>query len=515
MSVRCFRIVSLFQIERMRGVMKSRIAYKLIVWVGSALALFGVLYLWGTVRQMESDYLAEVKRGGIRLGDAIKKSFRYAMLQDDKTAVNSAVKAVGRQKEIAGIRIFNKDGVVVFSSDGKNIGERVDLQAESCRPCHQHNKPLRNLSDMERCNIYKPPGKERELIMINPIYNGPDCSTAACHVHRPEQRVLGVMDLSLSLGIYDAESKRRKLHFTLFVFGLFAILSLVIYIFTRRVVSKPIAELVEGTRKIADGDMDYILEAKSNDEIGMLAKSFNKMTESLRRTRSQLLQSERLASLGRMAAGIAHEINNPLTGIMMFASTTQQEEGIDAEVRENMEVILDETRRCREIIKGLLDFSRQRQSNFQMVQINALISESAKIITGQCQAHHIRLKLDLDRQVPVMMLDAVQIKQVILNLMINAMDAMPEGGDLHVTTRLDADESVIVEVADTGRGIPQSELPKIFEPFYSTKGAKGTGLGLAVSWGIIQQHGGKISVKSEVGKGTVFTVRLPVKKGKK
>ncbi len=488
-----------------------RIAYKLVIWVGAALLFFGSVYFLGTIRKIENDYIEEVKRGGIRLSDSLKKSFRHAMLKDDKAAVHSAVHTVGKLKDINELRIINKDGVITFSSRKEEIGIEVDLQAGACEPCHQHHKPLKHLTDMERCNIYEAPDGQRSLLMINPIYNGPDCSTSDCHVHRPHQRVLGVMDLSLSLGTIDREASQRKYLFLLYVLGMFTVVSLVIFQVIRRVISRPISNLVEGTRKISAGNLDYKLEEHSNDEIGTLARSFNQMTVSLKETRSQLLQSERLASLGRMAAGIAHEINNPLTGIMMFTSSLEEDENCTEEMKESVDVIMNETKRCREIIRGLLDFARQRQANLQRIDINEAISNSVKIVTSQCQASGIAIDTSLDESIPTMMADAVQLEQVFLNLMINASDAMKSNGTLTVKSHLVNRDEVEIEITDTGHGIPKENLTQIFEPFYSTKGTKGTGLGLAVSWGIVQQHGGTLDVESEVGKGTTFNIRLPLK----
>jgi two-component system, NtrC family, sensor kinase len=472
--------------------------------------IVGGIFFSITTQKLEEEYIEEVKRGGIRLSDSIKNSFRYAMLQDDKKAVLSAVQSVGKQKEIDRLRVYNKDGVIMFSSVDREIGRLIDKHSKACAPCHRHSQPLKHLTELERCSIYNNDEAARSLLLINPIYNGTDCSTAACHAHDPHQRVLGVMDLSMSLQIVDSELAQKKRLFSSFAIGLMVITSLVIFLVMRRVV-RPITSLVAGTKRISSGDLDHPLEVKTKDEIGMLADSFNTMTNNLKTTRNQLLQSERLASLGRMAAGIAHEINNPLTGIMMFTSSLQDEQkGEDGELSETLDVIMTETKRCREIIRGLLDFARQRQSNYQVHSILDILKNSLKIISSHVQAAGIEVVTRFDASIPAMLVDGIQLEQVFLNLMINAIDAMPDGGTLTIRATMTSDDEAGISVSDSGTGITPENISHVFEPFFSTKGTKGTGLGLAVSWGIIDQHHGTITVESEVNKGTTFTVKLPV-----
>jgi two-component system NtrC family sensor kinase len=249
------------------------------------------------------------------------------------------------------------------------------------------------------------------------------------------------------------------------------------------------------------------------------------MTRRLSEAQRQLHQQDKLASVGRLAAGVAHEINNPLTGVLTYASFLLKRTD-RPEIKEDLEVIVRETMRCREIVKGLLDFARQSTPEKRPRDINEIVAKSVRILQNQFALNHIELQQNLQPALPSVSVDSSQIQQVLVNLFMNAVDAIGEiGGRITVSTSRMADsyqrdarpmqrEYVRIDVADTGCGIPPQNLAKIFEPFFTTKGQKGNGLGLAMVWGIIEKHDGHISAKSTVGEGTTFTVLLPVDQGK-
>jgi two-component system NtrC family sensor kinase len=267
--------------------------------------------------------------------------------------------------------------------------------------------------------------------------------------------------------------------------------------------------MVEGTRVISSGRLDHRIEAMGTDELGELATSFNAMTGRLEEARGRLLQSERLSSIGRLSAGIAHEINNPLTGVMLMAGSLMERLPPGDPRRETLKSIVNETTRCGEVIKGLLDFARPRTPVKVAAPIDDVLERAATLVRRQAEARKVSIDVGREGPSPVAAIDAAQVLQVILNLLLNAVDATPEGGRVRVARRVDG-ASVEIDVADDGAGIAPERLSQIFEPFYTTKEAgQGTGLGLAVSWGIVEQHGGTIAVRSEQGKGSTFTVRLP------
>jgi two-component system NtrC family sensor kinase len=255
------------------------------------------------------------------------------------------------------------------------------------------------------------------------------------------------------------------------------------------------------------------------DEIGMLAGSFNEMTKQLSDAQRQVYQSQKLAAVGQLAAGVAHEINNPLTGVLSYSSFLLKRAAEMPEFKEDLEVIVRETQRCRGIVKGLLDFARQSPPEKHPTDINEVVERAIRIVQAQLSAHRVDVEKRLRADLPSVHADANQIQQIIVNLLLNANDAIGEGGGtVTLTTEVKPDDgaargqatAVEISVNDTGCGIPAAHLERLFEPFFSTKGGKGTGLGLAVAWGIVEKHNGRIEVESEVGTGTTFRVLLPL-----
>jgi two-component system NtrC family sensor kinase len=287
------------------------------------------------------------------------------------------------------------------------------------------------------------------------------------------------------------------------------------FVFSRRLTG-PIKKLSAETRRIAQGNFNVKLDIKSRDEIGDLASTFRDMAadlsareKELKETFQQLAQSEKLAAIGQIGAGITHEIKNPLTGIIGFAQFSQRKLQEPAVVKKNLLIIEKEAKRCKEILENLLKFSRKEKTVFEPTDLNEIVLETIKLIDHQMGINNVRVKVKLESGIPRIMGNANQLQQVFMNMLINAQQAMEGGGEIVVTTTLVEDKAVI-SFRDTGKGIAQEELNRIFEPFYTTKGkGKGTGLGLTVSYGIIQQHKGRITVESEAGKGTNFCIALP------
>jgi two-component system NtrC family sensor kinase len=356
------------------------------------------------------------------------------------------------------------------------------------------------------------PGDRQLLAIINPIYNAPSCWTAACHVHPKSQVVLGVLDVTMSLDSVEQELRRSQAAIAVFALSAIVALSLIVGVLVQRLVAAPVARLVQATRRVAEGDLAGAIPESGDDELGMLARSFNNMTRKLSETRQQLVQSDKLASLGRLAAGVAHEINNPLTGVLTYASFLLKRTKEQPEIHDDLQVIVRETLRSREIVKNLLDFARQSVPNKTQTDLNEIIGRAAAVVQNQFTRKNITLSLELDGALPKAVLDGNQMEQVIINLLVNAADAIgSQGGTIRIATSAAQAGSVELRVIDTGCGIAKDQLEKIFEPFYTTKGQQGTGLGLAVSWGIVDNHGGTIAVESAVGVGTTFIVRIPVK----
>ena len=224
------------------------------------------------------------------------------------------------------------------------------------------------------------------------------------------------------------------------------------------------------------------------------------------------LQTEKLSALGRMAAGIAHEINNPLAGILLFSSRMRKKVTEEGPIKEGLDVIVQETQRCKGIIQDLLEFSRDKEPEKAEASINDIIEKALSILENELRLHHISVEKNLSGGMPPILLDVNLMQQVFVNLLINAVEAIQENGEIRIQSYVNSSRKIVgVGVADTGGGIPPDNMVKIFEPFFSTK-KNGTGLGLAVSYGIVQKHGGNIQVSSRLGEGTQFTVEIPVSK---
>jgi len=275
---------------------------------------------------------------------------------------------------------------------------------------------------------------------------------------------------------------------------------------------KELRELAEANRRVAHGDLSVRVPVRARGDVGLLASSFNSMLDTLQETQEQLLRSENLASLGQLAAGVAHELNNPLATVLLYADILLKECADDDPRRADLEMIVSETKRCKTIVAALLDFARQTQVAAQPIDLNELVQSVVKVERRRGACPRVKIITELDPDLPEIQADPAQLRGVLVNLMANAVEAMPHGGHLTLRTRSGPTGMVTVEVEDTGTGIPQESLNKLFTPFFSTKPVgKGTGLGLAIVYGIVKMHRGQINVRSQVDQGTTFILNLPIR----
>src|SRR5512139_897473 len=491
------------------------------------------------LRVQQQHLTDEVVRGADRFSDTIRASTYHSMLADRMADAYATMDTIGQLKGIEKVRMMNKEGRITFSTDRVEVGQLVDKRAESCYACHAAGQPLVRLNLPSRSRIYTRNGQNL-LAMVTPIYNEQSCFTAACHFHPPGQQVLGVVDIALSLTDVDREVADLRRKTILFSLTGMAVLAAVVVFFGQFFVVRPVAELVRGTQKIARLELDQQIPVRRSDEIGLLTTSFNEMSTSLNRARqelnalneslerqveertlalkeaqAQLVQSEKMSSLGKLAASIAHEINNPLAGILTYAKLLirmHEEDEVSGDVRasclRNLRLVQRETERCSAIVRNLLDFARQRPLTLKEVDVNQAVEESLLLLANQIAIQGIVLEKDLT-PVPKVRADYGQLRQAFVNIALNACEAMSKGGTLKVTSRPRPGEPMLdVVFTDTGPGIPPDHLSKILDPFFTTK-EKGTGLGLSVVYGIVERHGGRLDIRSQVGQGTTVTIRLP------
>jgi len=329
----------------------------------------------------------------------------------------------------------------------------------------------------------------------------------------------------LYVGLLEAKYRDIKWHAiwtNLGITGLGMVIAFIISFYLGNTIIKRIRMLKEAAEAIAAGNLDYKLSPDKISGFDMLDEAFNYMSKSLKdhdaklhKAHQQLARTERLTALGEMAAGVAHEINNPLGGILLYSNLVLEDVSEDTPARENMEKIIYQTNRCKGIVQNLLDFARTPTGDMLPLKINSVINISLSLVKDQSMFHGIEIQADLAEDLPEVIGDRARLEEVFLNLFINATDAMKGKGTLTITTRLSGNNSVKITVSDTGEGIAKEHLPHIFEPFFTTKEpGKGTGLGLSIVYGIIRKHNGFIDAESEPGKGTTFIVSLPLYMGK-
>ena len=393
-----------------------------------------------------------------RITDVIRRSTSYYMLRNDRPALQHIVEAIGQQQGITGLRIVDSRGRVAFATRGEQPAGRV-------------------------------------VSMSTPIPNAPSCATAACHAHPASQQILGVLDLDLSLAEEDRNVAATLRQFTIQSAVAILLTLIATGIFIWQFVHKPVRTNWTQT----------------------LEKRVQAKTAELQRAQEQMIQAEKLTSLGKLAAVVAHEINNPLSGILTYAKLLRKwiergdvlESHAD-EMREALQLIENESRRCGDIVRSLLTFARAQPLNISDFDINHVVQQTTKLVEHKLDLGNIALHLELGDGLPPIRGDAGQIEQLLLALVMNAIEAMPHEGNLHLVTSSPDRESIVIVVEDDGTGIDPEILPRLFEPFATTKDeGKGVGLGLAISRAIVDRHAGKIDVKSEPGRGTTFTITLP------
>jgi len=385
--------------------------------------------------------IAQLTRSADQLSETIAGATYHDMLENRRDAVHREIVTVGRQQGIEKVRLFNSTGTITFSSDEAEIGHALDKNAEACYACHAAGSPLQRLGMKERSRIYRAPDGHRVLGMIRPIHNEPGCSTADCHAHGRDEVVLGVLDVNLSLAGADHVIARDQRRMLLLAVLAIAASSLLLWWLSGRLILRPVAALIAGTRKVAQGDLLTTIPATDRHELGDLARAFNEMTRRLADAQRQLTQADKLASVGRLAAGVAHEINNPLTGVLTYASFLEKRAADHPEMRADLQVIVRETKRCREIVRGLLDFARQSPPRRQPTDLNDVVRHAVTIVMNQLSLAKVSLDFDLAQDLEPVPADANQLQQVVVNLLLNAADALGgegrEGGAIHLRTRRD------------------------------------------------------------------------------
>lgn len=521
------------------------IAASTLVVAVTVLAVLPVALIF-TERQREREVLLAADQ----LSRALVGATWDAMLRDRRDEVYRALELVAREQDIERIRVYDHNGRLAFST-GIEGHAAVDLEASSCAPCHERGAKPVDASLSARSHFV--PGKRnpRVLALITPIPGDSSCSSAGCHTHPAGRRILGVLDVHVALTRVDRELASARLRAVVLTLAILGTTSLFTAVFVRRFVGRPVARLTRATQAVASMCLDTPVPVETHDELGQLASSFNIMRDRLRtaldelaeladglerkveeRTRQletareTLLRRERLASLGQLSAGVAHEINNPLAGVLNYTMLMERilkrgelpPERVE-EFRGYLEQVAQETARVGRIVTSLLTFARQGSPQRRPHALGDLVHETLGLLQHKLGRNGVRVHIEIPDELPALPCDGAQIRQVVMNLVVNAAESMPGGGPLWIRARRSRNgEALVLEVEDRGSGVAPEAMPRIFDPFFTTKAdgaasggtAQGTGLGLTVVYGIVTAHGGTIDFDSPPGQGTRVTVRLPL-----
>ena len=512
---------------------KLVLTISLFTILGTSIALFT------TIQAEKKNSMGDALTYITSFSDLMRKSIRHDMMKVSPEGIQKSLEFFGTSDSIENIQILDHSGRISYASSQEEVGNFVSKAASHCTGCHAgKDTPRAALEPNKRWSIAENPDNTRTITFAEPIYNEPDCHTAECHAHASGDKVLGVLLTDFSLQTIDTRINKQVSRISLFIIFVVVIIAVLLGTILWRIVLKPLSSLTSSMQKVSSGDISQKVDIQSDDEIGILASTFNTMTDELtiarqrmeewtetleeevekqtrviKQTQNKLIESEKMAALGRITADIAHEIRNPLTalggfGRRLLKSVTGKSQ------KKYAEVIVSESNRLEQVLKDVLIYSRDVRSGFEKDSVNEIIAQSVDLYRDICDEQSVAVKTQLNTDLPVL-LQKDQVQQAANNLVTNALDAMPTGGTLTISTELERANNidyVSLNIRDTGAGIHADKLPLIFEPFFTTKRiGQGTGLGLSICKKIVEEHGGFIKAKN--GTGLTISMFFPYQNG--
>ncbi len=517
---------------RLAAKLTTIVAIGLVVVFGAMTALNLWLQKRATLRILQLN--------GRQLGDMVVAATRDGMLHNDTERIQATVEALARQGEMGVIRIMRKDGTIMYSSIPAEIGRRLRLNDEQCVVCHTGAVPPRELPPELRTRQVTGEGG-RALGVIQTILNEKECSQGGCHVHPETETLLGILDVNVWLTPHEEIRAESALGMTVVsVLGI-ALGIGATALAVRQMVHLRVRTLIAHTQKIAAGDLSARVPEVGSDELADLAKHFNRMArdletareellewgrtlemrveekaQELERAKDHILQVEKMASLGKLAAVVAHEINNPLSSVVTYAKLlsrrikAQHTSEDREEILRLLDAIASEASRCGRIVNQLLSFARKKDGDFSPTNLNEVAEKAVFLVLHKLELSNVKAVMELQPDLPSVVADAGQVQQALMALLINAAEAMAgSGGHVKVVTAR-ADGGVAVTVEDNGPGMTPEVAARAFEPFFTTKSQGGVGLGLPVVYGIVERHGGHIDLQTAPGQGCRITLFFPL-----
>ncbi len=520
----------------------NKLSFKLFLSTFLLLVAFLSFHTYFTVYKLKKDVTQLYLQTAYNISDLIKNSTRYSMLHNKREDIYQIIKAVGNEKGVKRIRIYNKLGVITFSTDSTELFRTIDMDAEACVVCHDKSSKKYVSSPRDSIRIFETTSEGRILGLINPIKNDKDCYTSECHAHSSNSKLLGVLDVMMTMKDADAtvqENQENTIYSSVFIT---LIISGFVGIFILFLVNRPLKKLQQGISELGKGNFNFRILIGTRSELGEIAREFNTMSRQLSQAYNeikdwsenlnlkvedkskelkiiyeQVVQMEKMASLGKLSATVAHELNNPLEGILTYSKLilkklgSIEKSGSIEKMDKYLRLIIEETSRCGNIVKDLLLFSHRSVNEFVKADLVEIIERSLLLVEHHLEMNSIKLIKVYDLNSLVLTCSPQKLQQAFLSLLINSIESMTgKGGALKVNLTHDG-ENAIIRFSDEGSGIAERDLPFIFEPFFTTKDSmSGTGLGLSVVYGIINSHNGDIEVEKTSELGTTFKIKLPL-----
>ena len=526
----------------------SSIYGQVVILIGFLALLLFLSFLF-IFRNFNTQYMeGAIQQNGDNVVMLVEGALYEHMLENNRMGLRHTLDIINQMPGIEDVNMYDAQNNLAHSSS--HLGDD-HYHNPNCKDCHDNldvmfprtEKSFRIINVDNECEMCDQDQDHRMLMIKTPILNEPSCYTSTCHAHQEGEELLGSLVIRIPLNDLDASVQK-----SLILAGLTTLfLVTLLLFFTWRKIKRPLTDIIKASEAVAVGERNVRLETPPNQlhDLRMVSSAFNKMLDNLQvaadelenwsqqleykvqkkseeisEIQSELIHIERIASLGKLSSSVAHEINNPLSGVLTYTNLVHKQLRkleLDDEEKDSMlrylNVIENETKRCGDIVKGLLDFSRSDKVDFKPYHVHRLLKETYMLIEHQMKMENILFQTDFSAMNDLILCNGNQIKQAGIAILMNASEAILENGIILIKTWNPDDANIVVEITDNGSGIDRDDIPQIFEPFFSTKEkASGIGLGLAIVHGIVQNHNGKIDVDSELGKGTSISIQLPLAK---